>query len=71
MTPLQFEIWLEVEVSQNTYFITSKSRYFFLVKIYPGLILESKGMQVIFQKKGKKYQKRVKYLKIWAKHENI
>ena len=36
-----------------------------------GPILESKGMCVIFQKKGKKNvkkdKKRAKYLKIWAK----
>ena len=33
-----------------------------------GPILESKGMHAIFQKKGKKkWQKRTKYLKIWAK----
>ena len=35
-----------------------------------GLILESKGMRAIFQKKGKKKfkrEKRTKYLKIWAK----
>ena len=33
-----------------------------------GPILESKGMCVIFQKKGKKnVKKRAKYLKIWAR----
>ena len=33
----------------------------------PGPFLESKGMGTIFQKKGKKNMKNVKYSKIWAK----
>ena len=37
-----------------------------------GPILESKGMRVIFHKKGqKKGKKRAKYLKIWAKMYQI
>ena len=32
----------------------------------PGPILESKSMHAIFQKKGKKGEKRVKCLNIWA-----
>ena len=32
-----------------------------------GPLLKNKGMHVIFQKKGKKEQKRAKYLKSWAK----
>ena len=45
---------------------------------FAGSILESKGICAIFQKKGKKEQKnvkkgqkRVKYLKIWAKMYRI
>ena len=34
-------------------------------------ILESKGMGAIFQKKGKKYWKKAKYLKTWAKMYRI
>ena len=36
-----------------------------------GPILESKGMRAIFHEKGKKGQKRAKYLKIWAKMYKI
>ena len=46
--------------------------------IKPGPILETKGMRVTFQKKGKKGQKmfkkgkqRTKYLKIWVKMYKI
>ena len=38
---------------------------------FTGSIVESKGMHAIFQKKGKKEQKRAKYLKIWAKKYKI
>ena len=38
---------------------------------YAGPILQRNDMRAIFQKKGKKEQKRAKYLKIWAKMYKI
>ena len=52
-------MWLSIDVES------------LLEVVATGPILESKGMCVIFQKKGKKCLKRAKYLKIWAKMYKI
>ena len=50
-------------------FVLKRKEVFCLIKTGP--ILERKGMHALFQKNGRKCEKRAKYLKIWAKMHKI